>query len=179
MSISTLSWPILGILTVASGTAMASGSQQPSSPHQEAASVSLDGSSEIYCDATPSSFGTPARIGRLGTVRLREKTFGLRVTGLPPVTGSFGMYTCGTVRTNVPFGNGYLCISPFSPGNFRMAVQPLEASGTCDRMLVQYPLDFSRCTPGSTWNFQFWYRDPAAGGSNFNLSDALSVQFAP
>jgi hypothetical protein len=34
-------------------------------------------------------------------------------------------------------------------------------------------------TPASTWLFQFWYRNPAAGYPNFNLSDALRVQFAP
>jgi hypothetical protein len=33
--------------------------------------------------------------------------------------------------------------------------------------------------PGSTWNFQLWYRDPAGGGSGFNLSDALSAPFTP
>jgi hypothetical protein len=27
--------------------------------------------------------------------------------------------------------------------------------------------------------FQFWYRNPAAGGSNFNLSDGLRVDFCP
>jgi hypothetical protein len=32
---------------------------------------------------------------------------------------------------------------------------------------------------GVTKKFQFWVRDPAAGGANFNLSDALSIQFCP
>jgi hypothetical protein len=32
-------------------------------------------------------------------------------------------------------------------------------------------------TPGSSWNFQFWYRDPQAGGARFNLSNALHVDF--
>jgi hypothetical protein len=32
--------------------------------------------------------------------------------------------------------------------------------------------------PGSAWNVQFWYRNPAAGGTGFNLSDALHVDFA-
>jgi hypothetical protein len=34
-------------------------------------------------------------------------------------------------------------------------------------------------TAGSTWNFQFWYRNPAAGGAGFNLSDGLSIRFCP
>ncbi|MDP6409465.1 MAG: hypothetical protein QGI46_08820 [Planctomycetota bacterium] len=34
--------------------------------------------------------------------------------------------------------------------------------------------------PGSTWNSQFWYRDPLGpGGMGFNLSDAVSVGFCP
>jgi formylglycine-generating enzyme required for sulfatase activity len=32
---------------------------------------------------------------------------------------------------------------------------------------------------GSTWNFQAWYRDPAALGSGFNLSDGYEIAFAP
>ena len=32
---------------------------------------------------------------------------------------------------------------------------------------------------GSTRNFQYWYRDSAAGGANFNLSDGLSVELLP
>jgi hypothetical protein len=34
-------------------------------------------------------------------------------------------------------------------------------------------------TPGSTWTFQFWYRDLAAGGAGFNLSNELSATFCP
>lgn len=33
--------------------------------------------------------------------------------------------------------------------------------------------------PQTAANFQFWYRDQAGGGANFNLSDGLSVCFAP
>ncbi|MDP6518956.1 MAG: hypothetical protein QF724_03265 [Planctomycetota bacterium] len=32
---------------------------------------------------------------------------------------------------------------------------------------------------GSTWNPQAWYRDPAAQGSGFNLSDGCKITFAP
>ena len=34
--------------------------------------------------------------------------------------------------------------------------------------------------PGSTWNFQGWYRDPAAAcGNGVNLSNALQVVIIP
>jgi len=32
---------------------------------------------------------------------------------------------------------------------------------------------------GSTWNFQFWYRDPLGGPAGFNFSDGLEVPFCP
>lgn len=32
---------------------------------------------------------------------------------------------------------------------------------------------------GESWVFQAWYRDPAAGGANFNLTNALRVRFTP
>ncbi len=34
-------------------------------------------------------------------------------------------------------------------------------------------------TPGSTWYFQFWYRDPLGGGPAFNLSDGMMATFCP
>lgn len=175
MNISTLLGAV-SALVVLGVTAQATGSQFTSAQRQ-AAGMAVDGSSEIYCTATANSFGTVARIAPMGSYRLSDDTFGLRVTGLPPATGSFGLFTCGTVQTNVPFGNGYLCISPFSPGIFRMPVQALSAT-TMEHTMALNPLDFSRCTAGSTWNFQYWYRNPAAGGSQFNLSDAMSVRFA-
>ena len=31
----------------------------------------------------------------------------------------------------------------------------------------------------SIWTFQFWYRNPAAGGAYFNLSNGLEITFCP
>jgi hypothetical protein len=41
------------------------------------------------------------------------------------------------------------------------------------------PSAATQITAGSTWNFQAWFRDPAAGGAFFNLSDGLNLTFAP
>ena len=41
------------------------------------------------------------------------------------------------------------------------------------------PSAATQITPGSTWNFQAWFRDPLAGGLAFDLSDGLSVTFGP
>jgi hypothetical protein len=93
------------------------------------------------------------------------------------------MFTYGHAQYNAPFGNGYLCVSPFNPGIFRMAMQPLNAPTlTCS--MLDRPAEFALIEPGSSWNFQFWYRNPQAfnqgtGPATFNLSDALHVDFAP
>ena len=48
---------------------------------------------------------------------------------------------------------------------------------------MDYDVDFlaspvsGAFTPGSQWNFQAWFRDPAAGGSNFNLTNGLTITF--
>jgi hypothetical protein len=39
--------------------------------------------------------------------------------------------------------------------------------------------NFRNIQPGTSWNFQFWYRDPAGGGAGFNLSDAVMIPFRP
>ena len=41
------------------------------------------------------------------------------------------------------------------------------------------PSPATQITAGSTWNFQNWFRDPAAGGAFFNLSDGLEITFTP
>jgi len=47
---------------------------------------------------------------------------------------------------------------------------------------VSFALDYTNppepageIAAGSTWNFQFWYRD----GATFNLSDGLNAAFCP
>lgn len=140
------------------------------------------GSANVYCQATPNSFGTTAHIGYSGSLVLADGTFGLTVTGVTPVASAFGMFTYGRVPYNVPFGNGYLCISPFSEGIYRMSPQSL-ADGSVARSMLDAPGEFAMFQPGESWNFQFWYRNPQAlaqgAPTTFNLSDALHVDFAP
>lgn len=140
------------------------------------------GSAYTYCQSSPNSFGTSALIGHTGSLNVADGTFGLTVTGVTPVASAFGMFTYGQQTYSAPFGNGYLCISPFSAGIYRMTPQSL-GDGTVARSMLTNPGDFSMFQPGSSWNFQFWYRNPQAlqqgAPSTFNLSDALHVDFAP
>jgi len=141
-------------------------------------SAAAQGTAYNYCQATHNSFGTIASISYLGSLSLSSGTFELTVTGCPPVPDSYGMFTFGQTQYNVPFGHGYLCIQPFTPAIFRMTPQHLFP-GTLTKSIQSEPQEFAAFQPSSSWNFQFWYRNPAAGGPNFNLSDALHVDFAP
>ncbi len=78
-----------------------------------------------------------------------------------------------------PFGNGFLCVGPGATGNARLPVEQADLTG-----VLAYSLDFgspptsaTQIIAGSTWNFQAWFRDPAAGGAFFNLSDGVRVTF--
>jgi hypothetical protein len=139
--------------------------------------AAAQGNAYNYCQANPNSTLTPASIGYVGSLVLDDQTFGLTVSGLPTHSASFGMFTYGQTPYNVPFGNGYLCVSPFGPGIHRMVPQSLTSS-FLTKSSFDSPAEFASFAAGSSWNFQFWYRDPTAGGSFFNLSDALHVDFA-
>jgi hypothetical protein len=100
------------------------------------------------------------------------------------VPSQFGIFYYGPIQTQVPFGHGYRCISAGLIGTFRL-FPVLQADAFGD---VQCSLDWSsvpvgtgpgRIDPGETWNFQYWYRDPAAGSPGFNLTPGLAVRFCP
>ena len=81
----------------------------------------------------------------------------------------------------IPFGNGFRCVS--SPAYRLNPPDVIEGSGSVARA-VDYSLPPmstgpGQISPGSSWNFQFWYRDPAGGGPGFNLTDGLQISFCP
>ncbi len=139
--------------------------------------AAAQGTAYNYCQSTLNTAGTAAVIGYTGSLVLGEQSFTLTVTGQPVTAGSFGMFTCGQDQYNVPFGNGYLCISPFGPGIKRMATQHLDSVVLTHDIFLSPP-EAAYFQPGSSWNFQFWYRNAAASPITFNLSDALHVDFA-
>ena len=78
-------------------------------------------------------------------------------------------------QLNVPLGSGVRCVGG---GIRRLHGVNTGASGSAASIVdLQNPL--YGISGGVTKNFQFWFRDPVAGGANFNLSDALSIQFCP
>jgi len=133
-----------------------------------------------YCIGAPNSVGSGARIGYVGSTSIAANDFHLTVAHAPP--HQFGLFYFGPSQTEVPFGNGYRCVAPLPTGIFRLGpASPTNADGTLIRHVDFTVLSGSdgQILSESTWNFQLWYRDPAHGGEQFNLSDALSATFRP
>lgn len=134
-----------------------------------------------YCVSTPNSFGilVGANIGSSGSTSIGANDLVLEVDTAPP--GQFGLFYYGAIQAQTPFGNGFRCIDgevfrlnpPTNADNLGLNSNALDYS--------QAPMNAGNgaITAGSTWNFQYWFRDPMGGGALFNLSDALEVTFCP
>jgi len=132
----------------------------------------------LFCSSTPNSTGAAARITVTGNGAVAANDFDVVVQ---PVPNTFGMifYSAGKAGSGygLPFGNGLRCVG--SSGNPIFRTAPVLASGGT----LTKALDFTTLssagaiTAGSTWNLQAWFRDPAAGGAQFDLSNAVEVTF--
>jgi len=125
------------------------------------------------CWSTVNSSDTNARISALGSDSLAVNDLTLSAIGLPDTTYLF-FYGHGPASdSGSPFGDGHLCID----GRLvRIGTASAAAGG-----LAQATLDLQAVgitSPGA-YSFQCFFRDPAAGGSGFNLSDALELNFVP
>ncbi|MFT4541108.1 MAG: hypothetical protein ACI841_000045 [Planctomycetota bacterium] len=125
-----------------------------------------------YCQATPNSTGSPARISASGSASVAANDLVLRAT---PVPNQPGIFYYGPNTIQAPFGNGFRCIGgttgrlPVVGGSAGVLTHGLDNT--------QPPSGATTILPSSTWYFQCWYRDPLAGGASFDLSDGLEVEF--
>ena len=112
---------------------------------------------------------------------IATNAFGLALDGAPK--GSVSMFFYGLGESQLPLGDGFLCLSPMAPGILRLPDPVVvDAQGHAERMLdfTAPPLATGPITSYSTWRFQAWYRDPAGPlGTGVNTSDALRVSFCP
>jgi len=126
-----------------------------------------------FCVTSPNTAGAGARMSAGGTAKLYADNLVLRAQGCPPFTT--GLFFHGANTLQAPFGNGFRCVG----GNvLREGIVTANALG-----LAELAFDASSSplplAPGVQRHFQFWYRNPAAGGAGFNLSDGLTVRFCP
>jgi hypothetical protein len=129
-----------------------------------------------YCATAPNSIGPGALMDWAGSLSIAANDFELRVDSAAP--SQFGIFYYGPDALQLPFGDGFRCIDGQT---FRLPVVTTDVTGT-----ASYAIDYTNpqepageITALSSWRFQFWYRDPAAGGAGFNLSDAIEATFCP
>ncbi|MEL6714045.1 MAG: hypothetical protein AAFP86_09740, partial [Planctomycetota bacterium] len=99
------------------------------------------------------------------------------LVALESVPFTFGIFFYGPDATDLPFGEGRLCVG----GSIVRLLPAVAATAFGDAVR---PIDFQLpptvgLIAGSTWRFQYWYRDAAGGPSGFNTSDGLAVTFEP
>ena len=135
-----------------------------------------------YCLTSPNSVGSGALISWMGTASAPADDFYLVATDVPP--DQFLMFYYGAAETEIPFGNGFRCVAAGGTGLYRFKPFKADIFGVAAMKVdwSQPPVGgsgFGIWLTGETWKCQGWYRDPAAGGSLFNLTDGLSIEICP
>ena len=164
-------------VAVSNGTAFAFGTQLSSGATIGGwlTQVDLFNQPVRYCGANPNSTGVPARLTVTGSADSIANNLRLLVTDLPG--GEFGAYFYGDMAQNVPFGNGFSCVGG------QVAAFPVQVAGGAGRVPLEIdnaslPAGGGALAAGSSWNFQYVYRDTASMmGATFNTSDALTITF--
>ena len=132
-----------------------------------------------YCEGLVNSTGSRADISWSGSTSHSANALTLSASGLP--SNQFGLFFYGPNQIQISFGNGLRCVGG---GVFRLN-PPALTSGIGE---IYRDVDFNATpmnagaglvVPGSRWNFQFWFRDPQAGGATFNLSNGLTAPICP
>ena len=134
-------------------------------------------STSNYCETSPNSVGVGALITNAGSTSFAMNDFQLDVNDLVP--NQFALCYYGPDSIQDPFMDGYRCIGGhtqrLNPPTLASAAGYLRREIDLENQGIQ-----NQITPGSTWHFQAWYRDPnGPGGSGSNLSDALTATFCP
>lgn len=134
---------------------------------------------ETYCSTTPNSATYGARIDSRGSLSMGANSFTLLARNAPAATT--GIFFYGRSTAFAAFGNGLRCV-----GNPIFRLGPAITTDAMGR--GTRPVDFtvqpmasgtSQVVPGSSIFLQFWYRNVAGGGAEFNTSDALRATFRP
>lgn len=127
---------------------------------------------ENVCVAAPNSVGPGATMSASGSASVSADDLVLTAIGCPP--GASGLFYYGDAAIQAPFGNGWRCVT----GNVsRLPVLTTTVFGDAVQALELGAMPGGAIAAGQTKVFQLWYRNPAAGGAGFNLSDALRVRF--
>lgn len=127
------------------------------------------------------STGVGALLSSSGTTSYEEDDLVLNATLIPP--NKLGLWLMSAGATLLPLGDGVRCVAnpfrrygSFNSGPGGMAVKgPGIQANSCATLPPAYCIG-----PGSTWNFQVWYRNPTGPcGLGTNLTNGLTVTWTP
>ena len=131
-----------------------------------------------FCPASANSTGSSVTLSARGTTSISDGSLYLDAFGGP--ANQFGMVVYGNGAPATPYGDGTLCLGTTPIGIVRtssLGVFGMDGS----RISMELPYSsFSPSAPvivGSTWSFQYVYRDAASQTSQFNASDAIELTF--
>ncbi|MBM3986968.1 MAG: hypothetical protein FJ294_03305 [Planctomycetes bacterium] len=127
-----------------------------------------------YCTSSANSSGGAALISATGSASIAANDLVLSAAPVP--NGSAGLFLFGSSASQTPFGNGTKCVA--SPVR-RLGISNAVGTTLSDAVNNAQAPAAGVLVSGSTWFFQAWFRDTAAGGSNTNLSNGLRVTFVP
>lgn len=136
------------------------------------ATLDLFSAPVTYCEAQNNSTGSAAHIHGTGSASITSNDLNLWATGLPAAAPAMLVYGDGQSAT--PFGHGTSCVAGTV---FRFPLGAGQANGTLGEVVnvTGAPATGGAITAGSTWNFQFLYRD----GRTRRTTDAVTVTFLP
>lgn len=129
-----------------------------------------------FCISVPNSTGSPATISGTGSASIAANDLVIRADNLPAQPGIF---IAGPSQAQLPFFDGFLCVAPNGLQRFLNTTAP---SGGVISEAIDYASSAAgglNVVAGSSYNYQRWNRDPAAGGSGANFSDGLEVLHTP
>ncbi|MFT4542493.1 MAG: hypothetical protein ACI835_004961 [Planctomycetota bacterium] len=136
--------------------------------------IDLFNQPQPYCTANTNSTGAEAGIYATGSASVTDNNLRLAATDVP--AAQMGGFLYGDTQVNTPFGNGIQCVGGQS---WYFGAQLTSDAGMAERVLdnMNLPAGGAAITAGSTWNFQFVFRDPDAGAAGLNMSNGLEILF--
>jgi len=129
-----------------------------------------------YCISTQNSTGAASTISASGSASISANDLVLQADNLPAQPGIF---IAGPLNAQIPFFNGFLCISPQGLQRFSNVSSP---AGGIVSEAVDYPSSAAgglNVVAGQPYYYQRWNRDPAGGGGAANFSDGIEVLHTP
>lgn len=129
-----------------------------------------------FCVGLPNSASAGATIDYTGSSSISTNDLVLLVDDCP--ASVVGLFFYGPDQVNLPLADGLRCVGGAIT---RLSPRVTTGLGSVSESLNLTNAPFTggngQAVPGESMNFQFWYRDQAAGGAGSNLSNALRVTF--